>query len=419
VAFCIEGGEMRLKDKEDVLDEIRNASKLGYTKAISTSIVDRLIAAEWCKEDDLLEAYEDFQNSGSDRVIIFFQLPFLVKLPNKWIKIKSEYGNPYVKFKAVDSFEEQQHGRLNNDSYKDIKRTQVLISYQLWGERLQRYPTYLETLMNASEFKSVVLMEWEYSNRSEASRPFTPQTYELDVAKRLLLQTISVLKDFIPIYSVASKDSLSYIPKRLDRFFMMVKTGRIVIREFSESTTSITLTQKPDNYSTNLTALKRYLKQNRRPSIYEIYLLDAARQIEMGAYNLAIVQVVMILDWFANEIIEDHILSRLKKLLGNTPKLCDLIVERLWENKSDKRIRVGTEEKFAKYFPAIGISLTPRLREDLRSLIEQRNRIVHRVQVAQIESSAASHAVDIGLDIVQHCMICLLGKNRDVEDHDI
>jgi hypothetical protein len=405
---------MRLKDKEDVIDEIRNASKLGYTRAISTSIVDRLITAKWCEEVDLLEAYEDLQKSGSDRVTIFFQLPFLVKLPNKWIKIKSEYGNPYIKFKAVDFFEGQRHGRLINDSYRDIKRTQVLMSYQLWGERLQRYPSYLETLVIASEFKSVVLMEWEYSDRSEASRPFTPQTYELDVAKRLLLQTINVLKDFIPIYSVASKDSLSYTPERLDRFFMMVKTGRIVIREFSEPTTSISSVQKPDDYSSNLTALKRYLKQNRRPSIYETYLLDAARQIEMGAYNLAIVQVVMILDWFANEIIEDHILGRLKKLLGNTSKLCDLILERLWENKNDKRIRVGTEEKFTRYFPAIGISLTPKLREDLRSLIEQRNKIVHRVQVAQIESSDARNAVDTGLEVVQHCMICLLGKNRDI-----
>lgn len=111
---------MRLKDKEDVIDEIRNASKLGYTRAISTSIVDRLITAKWCEEVDLLEAYEDLQKSGSDRVTIFFQLPFLVKLPNKWIKIKSEYGNPYIKFKAVDFFEEQRHGRLINDSYRDI-----------------------------------------------------------------------------------------------------------------------------------------------------------------------------------------------------------------------------------------------------------------------------------------------------------
>lgn len=125
----------------------------------------------------------------------------------------------------------------------------------------------------------------------------------------------------------------------------------------------------------------------------------------------------MILDWFANEIIEDHFWGQLKGLLEHKHELFQLLFERMWETKKDKKIRVSVEDKFTKYLPAIGITLTPKLREDLNRLIDTRNDIVHRVQTDLIEASLARHALDSGMEIVQHCMDRLLTfKNHNSND---
>src|SRR5687768_16281469 len=114
---------------------------------------------------------------------------------------------------------------------------------------------------------------------------------------------------------------------------MMVKNGRVVVRDFSEAKSENPRPRKSFDYSSNLTLLRRRLSLNRKPSIYETYLLEAARQIELGAYNLAIVQTVMTLDWFANEIIEDHFWGQLKGLLEHKRELFQLLFERMWETK--------------------------------------------------------------------------------------
>ena len=74
------------------LGQIRNASKPGYSAKIS--IADALLEAHWCEEDDLLLAYQTLQESDLDIAIVLFQLPFLIRLPEKWIPIRAEYGHP-------------------------------------------------------------------------------------------------------------------------------------------------------------------------------------------------------------------------------------------------------------------------------------------------------------------------------------
>ena len=250
---------MMLKDKEGVLTEIREASSLGYSKTARESIIDRLVKAKWCTQDDLVLAYEDLQKPDLDRVTVFFRLPFIIRLPDKWIKVRSEYGNPYVRFRVANDFP---GGRIDIpfDPGEKDERTQVLISFQLWAIRRQRYAAYLETLNDEREFRETVLIYSIIGMDSELDGPsYTAQTYELNVAKRLLLQSTEVLKEFLPLYAVACRDPLTYVPKRLDCFFMMVKNGRVVVRDFSEAKSENPQPRKSFDYSSNLTLLRRRL----------------------------------------------------------------------------------------------------------------------------------------------------------------
>ena len=389
---------MRQKDREEILEEMRSASKLGYAENVS--IVDKLINAEWCREDDLLLAYDDLQNPGFERVTIFLQLPFLVRLPDKWIKLKSTYGHPYIRFRHLNRIERQRNDSFLTNSNGQHTRTQVLMSYQLWERKRQRYIPYLEAI---KDNQPTIKTDLTSSGILNAER------FELDVAKELLLQTIQVLINFIPIYRIACKDPFLFLPERIENYFMMVKTGRVVIRNFTESARfKKPALQEPVDYSANLRGLEKRMKLDRRPSIYEEYVLEAARQIELGASNLAIVQVVMILDWFDNRIIAEHFFKPMKKSLENSPQIYKLAIGRMWETKQNKKSRVGTEEKFRKYLPAIGIDLTSKLKYDLSNLIKQRNEIVHRIQNEPIDCAVASDAVNIGMAIIQYCMENLL-----------
>jgi hypothetical protein len=61
-----------------MLDEIRLISEIGWTRDVS--IVDKLLEAHWCEQDDLICAYESMMIEDADCAVVFFQLPFLVRL---------------------------------------------------------------------------------------------------------------------------------------------------------------------------------------------------------------------------------------------------------------------------------------------------------------------------------------------------
>lgn len=399
---------MKPKDAEEILEEIRHASRFRHPKSVDTSTVDRLISSHWCNEEDLILSYNDLQNPDLDRVVVLFQLPFLMRLPDKWLKVRSEYGNPYIRFRTSEFAHSGTNTELVGDATEKSNRTQVLMSYQLWERRRQLYIPYLEALNEPRQIVRTKLKSSGFLNAVE---------FEQDLVKRLRLQTIQVLRDFIPTYRVICKDPFAFPPKRVDRFFMMVKSGKVVIRDLVTEAPTLQdkQSQPTPDYSRNFSDLRNRLKEPWRPSIYETYLLEAARQIELGASNLAMVQIVMILDWFANEIIENHLLRKMKGALDFSPGAYDLTSEYLWENERD-RIVPSTEEKYLKYFPVIGISLTSKLVGDLREMIKQRNKIVHRSQAAPVDPALALNTLDAGMSIVRHCMDSLLRKNKRSTD---
>ena len=402
-------------ETEEILDKIRAASKFGYSN--KGSIVDNLLKRGWCRESDLLFAYDDFQKSEGDRVTVSFQVPFPMSLPeNTWIKVRSEFGHPYLACASL-SFESNQDNSIPD-------RTQVFISYQLWNTRRDFYPLYLQGLeTNQKSIKTNLRSEGEWNL----------QEFEHDVAKRLWLQSREVLKEFIPLYKVIFKDTRAYPPQDLRQFFIMVKNGRVVCRNLDENkvTDDKTLLNSKTDSNGNLSVLKKRIKENIPPSIYETYFLEVRRLIETENYDLAVVQTIVILDWFANEIIESHLISKIKKSLGNNSLLFKLTYERIWEKEKNQdidekdskkkgkssNIRVKTTEKFIKYFPTIGINLSSKLVGSLRNINEIRNEIVHHYKTNFVGKDVANEALETGMEIVHFSikqLVTNLKKNEQL-----
>lgn len=427
----------KILQRSSTLCQIRNASKIGYSEKIS--IVDALLEGHWCEEDDLLLAYQTLQDSDLDIAIVFFQLPFLMRLPEKWIPIRAEYGHPYVYFRTIGTIhnivkrkekykvgirtdfaetEKFKNAMLKNDFYGVLVRSQVLISFQLWEPRSRYYTAYLNALISKRDFKSVIV------NSAESwlpdSQPLIAGTYETDLARRLRRETILALKEFIPAYAITCRDPYAQNLEYLNSYFMMVKSGRIVV--LGTGLSMIAQFAQPFefcDYSKNLSTLRRRLQSRKPPTVYEQYLLEAVRQVEIGSSNLAIVQTVMILDWFANEIIQDHLLPEVKESMSPRPNITKLIIDRLWETsdgRKDWATRVPTLEKFTRYFPATGVMLPSHLQGELSKIIKLRNKIVHRIQTDPIKSGTAKEAINIGMAVIQHCMDCLLSSKKPNKD---
>lgn len=418
-------------DTEAIIDEIRDNSRMGYPKEFS--IVDTLLEAHWCQEQDLALAYGILESSELAIAMACFQLPFVVRLPEKWIKLKSQYGFPYIHFRTTgtrvntidssrkfDILSRKKYGdterfinaTLPNDVYGLLTQTQVLISFQLWGKKLTMYDQY-------SEYQALLQDPKLFENKKiyppkgtrSSSNPLTPQTFEIEVAKRLYKQTEVILKEFIPTYAVSCADPFAHMPKELTNYFVMTKPGRVVVRGLSSS--AIAQQAQPyqaSNYSQNLTALKQRMESERPPSIYEQYLLEAARQADMGACNLAVVQTFMVLDLFANEIINDRIIRQVRNSLMHVPEIATLTIERMWEK--DERIWPSTMEKYKRFFPIADVKLPANLLNDLNKIRILRNRIVHRRQATPIESDVANKVVNTGFAIIRYCMGSLLEKNK-------
>lgn len=388
---------MKTMAAEDIFDAIQKASRFGQPQNLPTTIVERLIEKTWCVKDDLVLAYTDLQTPALDRVVALYQLPFAIRLPDKWLKVRSQYGNPYVRFRSIQK-------NLSVANFEEPQRTQVLMSYQLWDRRRRLYVPYLESLDDPRGMVKTKLKSTGFLNAVE---------FEQNLVKRLRLQTIEVLREFIPVYKVICKDPFAFAPTEVDAFFVMVKNGKILRDVVSESKTLQATEKKsePFDYSTNFTELRKRLKVPYRPTIYENYLLEAARQIEAGASNLAIVQTVMIIDWFANEMIEDHLMRKVRKALDYSPAVYELCNEYLWEDEGG-RVVPSTKEKYFQYFPVLGISLPSHLIGRLTSLIDQRNAIVHRIQVEPIDKNDAISGLDTGMSIIRYCMDCLLNSSK-------
>lgn len=390
-----------LKDEtEEILDEIRKASKFGYSE--KASIVDNLLKKSWCRESDLLFAYNDFQESEGARVTALFHLPFPIKLPEyTWIKVRSEFGHPYLACSSLNS-------EFNPSENPNLGQTQVFISFQLWNTRADFYPLYLQGLESGQK---------NIRTNLRSSGVWSLEEFEDNLANRLRLQSREVLKEFIPLYKIVCKETKVFAPEKLQCFFIMAKNARLVCRNLAEEAKANEESQvvSEAEVQNNLTALKRRLKTHLPPSIYELYFLEVCRLIETGNFDLAVVQTIVILDWFANEIIESHLISNIKKSLASNTLLYKLTYESLWETKKNTKIKVKTIEKFSKYFPALGIKLHPDLLKRLRQINKLRNEIVHRYKTNFIGEEAARDALEMGMEIVHFSMKYIVANHKKIK----
>jgi hypothetical protein len=408
-------------------DQIRTASKLGWTKRVTQSIVDTLLQAHWCESRDMEEGLNLLETNEETEVVVFFQLPFVMRLPAEPIRLESKYARPKALFRTTGTvqnelkigqqfevkeresysgYEHMCNAFLPNDTYGVLLRTQALLSFQLWEPRSQYYQDYLKSLKSEVGFKSIVVpsgKSWIENHKSASAA-----VYEIDLARRLHREALNAFNSFVTVYSVSCKDPHAHKLTELNSFFIMVKTGRIVVTGPAKSI--IAQYAKPfkeTDFSKNYSVLLKRLQSKKPATIYEEYLLEAVRQVEIGSPNLAVVYTVMILDWFANEIIQDRMLPRVKDSLKPQSSIADLVLKRLWEST-----RVSTRDKFKDFFPAMEIRLSEQLMTKFIKLVQLRDSIVHRIQTKPIEPMIALESIDTGFLAIQHCMHQILSAGE-------
>jgi hypothetical protein len=422
-------------DSSDIIERIRSISRTGSSKP--RSIVDTLLQSHWCETEDLERAYTIAENTEQPIAILFCQLPFRVRLPEKWIPISGLEGNPYVYFRTVGTehntfargrgfrseeresfteFEHYEHAELPDDRYGLLVRTQVLLSIALWGRRAEYYSAYLATCQSDHRFRKL-LVDGGRSWRPDHTG-ITSEMYEIDLFDRLSLAAHDALKAFFKVYAVACKDplALSWRSKveQLVSCFMMVQNGRLVVpRAGNSPLKDFVVPFKNESYEGNYKGLRRYLSSGRRPTEYELYLLNAEEQFQEGRVNLAIVQVAMVLEWFANVIIEEHLVKTVAQNLHDD-RLRSFTIDRIWETphgRSKWRVRISVIDKYREYFPLAGVVLPDDLVHRLERTIQHRNTIVHRTQTKEVDAKIGREAINVGLEIIRQAMDQLLSRN--------
>jgi hypothetical protein len=386
---------------DEIGELLRQNSTIGYSNRIN--IIDKLVADRWCSMDRLSFAYAAMRDSDRPVIMALFELPYRVLLPErKWLHVPAEYGNPYICFAPIAA---STSNGIGSDQKPNV-RTQALVSFQLWGRRREFYEDYLAAVASYSMF-NVHFVPSQASWLSNLS-PLTPATYEAELTTRIYRETREVIKVFLKTYKVAARDPKAYLPVRFDSFFVMTKHGRVVVVKGAERPTEPPgLVESQADHSGNFKRLTQMMRSGRQPSIYEQYLLEAAKQAENGLANLAIVYTVMILDWFANELIHDGIVRPVERTLKHAGPVASLVRERLWESDSPNsrfRTPVRTPEKFEKYLPTMGLELPADLKAQLLDVIKIRNRVIHKTQTAVIERHVADHAVSVGMRVIEFCM---------------
>ena len=413
------------------IESIYENSQRGY----AICPLDGLLNEHWCEEEDLMLAGSLLSKDESiDNVVAFFQLPYRIKLPEKWIRLPKTKGNPYIYFRttgtALNTLEKRDGNapiRLDKGSRTDglIKswnaelkpdlfglyiRTQVLISVELWDDWGKVYQEYLKCIQ-----KNPKQLLGEGNLRTEANQiPWNAEIYETELTKRIQKICIGELNNMIPAYRIACRDSLVKEINNIECFFWMNKTGRIIktVQETSEIKRKLSQFQTKQ-IEGNLKKFQNRLKKKNVNYIYEEYILDALRQIDIGFPALAVVQIIIVLEWFVNEIIHEKFTKGMKVLSENV-KFHDFIYERMWQKdgRSPKgRGFVRTEEKFNEYLPALGIKMYSKTANDLQKLIRKRNDIVHHIAKTDITSSEAHDAVNIGLQVIEEIMDQIVNMN--------
>lgn len=364
---------------------------------MSADIVASLLQSRWCTEDDLSSTYAVVSSSDEPVAAAFLQLPFSVGLPHKWTPIPWEHGEPRLSCSVRQREAFEHDGIISNQlDVEDELRplTQVRVIYCVWGRRRTFYDDYLREIATARTHSRKQLVSAGSSWLPDA-RPLTAETYESDLSARLYHETLRILKRVIRTYSVIGWNPYAKPPEKLANFFVMMKNGRVVVRpkhslDGESDSRAVVRKERP----VSAKALMDAFKEGRGFSEYERFLVDATRQIDAGNATMAIVQAVMILDWFANTILYDRLVRPVSQAFDNRPDLASFVTSKIWESGGRRsQIRVRTIEKFQEYFPLAGIHVEPGLLGRLKALIQLRNEIVHKRQAESVPDETAHEAL--------------------------
>jgi len=387
--------------------EIRKACQAGYTS--SSDIVSSLASSGWCEESDLGMGLESLKNTEDLNAAAFFQTAsrFAVS-PPKGFPIRWDYGQPELLFTLHTAHRNNvaESSRLVNQLYQSdpiTEYTQVRIVFSIWGRRRNYYQAYLDEIGKCAQHSRRHIVRaassWKHG------QPLTAETYESDLCSRLYHESLRIMKRVVETYSTLARSPATNALATLPNFFVMMKNGRLVTRPKHTNTELEPLIPYAGGERVKATDLSEAIANSSKVSDYERFLVDAIQHINSGSPNLAIVQAVMILDWFANTILADRLIKPIRHLLSSEPPLAEFVIGKIWESKGQKsQIRVRTMDKFKEYFPLAGIFVPPQLLSQLKSVISLRNDIVHKRQVESVKAEVAQEAVGNAVDIVRHAM---------------
>ena len=413
----------------DYLDDIRKASRIGYVE--SSPITDALLEANWCFPEDLQIAFDMLEEWNDPSATTFFQLPYPMRLPERWIDLerpgkemakvffrtvgvgpnvisRGEISSPLISGDRANfgDIEEFVNAWIPGDRTGRFVCTQVMISYRLWGWRAELFESYLQRL-GANQYQEEI--PFRGGNLEHDGRRVTAANFEIGLVERLRRESLAIMKHLLPLYAASCLDPNATAPSHLHNFFTMICGGRLVVHG-GPGRSSLASSVRPfefGNYGQNLSALRGRLRSSRPVSVYENYLLQAVRQVEENEAGLAIVYTVMILDWFADEMIRAHLLPIVEKSLQENPALLQLIRQRIWPKGNEKhgRRHISVPEKLFEYLPLIGIELRDSLKRSVNKVIAKRNDIIHGNPTQIVDKKEALQAIRLGMQFITTVMM--------------
>ena len=359
--------------------------------------VDTLLIRHWCAEEDLLSAASALSaDSEIDNAVVFFQLPHAIRFKPQWIPIPAKRGHPYAFFRT-----------LSNES---DPRTQVLISFELWLPWQSLYRSYLARI-GVEPKKS---LSHERIKIRDTPTLLTPAVYEAELAGSLRRHAAQLFnRNILPSYRVVCRDPYAQAQKVLQCFFVMYKSGRIVLLGDNPNTPNSGRQARQPTDSTLLSGseFKKWFRTRKEPSVYEEYILDGLRQVDLGFPELAVVQTVICLEWFANEVISQRLSSRASQI---EERFSRLIFDNLWGK--DGRLQRGgyvtTWDKFRRYLPALGVSLSISILQEVGALFDVRDDVVHHLHKVKVDDERGRWAVNVGLKTIAEAMTLIASNPK-------
>ncbi len=385
----------------------------------------RLLEAKWCDQEDLDRAATILTNTAFPCVAIFLQLPYCLRLPETWFRIPYPQTSVYAFVRVASTVTNEverppgsldirfdssfsdtcriRNGMLENDPYGFVSRSQVLLSVQLWRRWAELYPRYLQLIEHEPDAN---LYDRKVLDAAD-NQPWTAANYQYKLARRLRQEAVAILNFFLPSYRVSCLDPRAKNVEIVEKFFVMDQHLRLIPLGRGQTLIERDLRPfEPRRYSD-----KKFLERlSQRPTntIYEEYLLNALRHVDIGLPELAVVQTVMTLEWFFTEIISD----RVKRRLESSNAILGARFRRLIQHRvsfGDERSKLT--DKIRDYLDALELpvfSSEPQLWADLHQLVALRNRTVHRLRAASVGSDEARWSVAVGMRIIDATMSRLL-----------